>query len=291
MKQATQSGEDALEDLRACIRQAVYEETPLSWHYEIPTMPPIFVADVRADRPAILDGSNPADVVPRIMSREQMVQLRAWMQEHAASTALLVSSVPAVLPPVIGFAEYVMGVRPFQSVSSSLVRRLGQILAGIQQKLALRFSFDHWPVFGATWHELIELLDTRKRDLVILSGDVHFSYAMSARRTFFPTKRCVALYQLVASPFKNTLEWRDKRLILGQAWIKRAIYGGLYTRMLPLLRTKGAKHVHFDMMFQNAIALVTFWPQSQGNYCIRQVYLGVKHKTLVEIGSTVVNCG
>jgi len=142
--------------------------------------------------------------------------------------------------------------------------------------------------------ELSRLLDrepSRERDLVVLSGDVHFSYAMSARRTLFPTKRRPTLYQLVASPFKNTLAPRDKRLILGQSWIKRAIYGGLYTRMLPLLRTKGAKHVHFDMMFQNAIALVTFWPQSQGNYCIRQVYLGVKHKTLVEIGSTVVNCG
>src|SRR5947199_8070933 len=149
MQQAAQDGKDPLEDLRACICQAVYEENPLSWHYEIPTMPPIFVADVRADRPAILDGSNPTDITPRIMSQAQMVQLRAWMQEHTASTALLVSSVPALLPPVIGLAEYLMGVRPFQSVPSSLIRWLGKILAGIQQKLALRMSFDHWPVFGA----------------------------------------------------------------------------------------------------------------------------------------------
>jgi len=108
------------------------------------------------------------------------------------------------LPPLIGFAEYVTGVRPFHRVCSGLVRQLGQALAGIQQKLALRMSFEHWPAFEATWHELIELLAMRERDMVILSGDVHFSYAMVARRTFFPSRRRHAvLYQFVASPFRT----------------------------------------------------------------------------------------
>ncbi len=151
--------------LRVRIRQAVYQERTLKWHYDIPTMPPIFVADVRCDRPAILDGTDPADVAPRIMSQEQMGELRIWMQEHTAVTTLLVSSVPAILPPLIGFAEYVMGVRPFQRASSGLLRGLGRVLARRQQKIALRMSFDHWPVFGATWYELVELLAARKRDI------------------------------------------------------------------------------------------------------------------------------
>src|SRR6266550_84606 len=50
MDKAAQSGEDALEDLRTCMRREVYEDTSLHWHYTIPTMPPIFVADIRADR-------------------------------------------------------------------------------------------------------------------------------------------------------------------------------------------------------------------------------------------------
>ena len=290
MQQAVQNSEDALEDLRTCIRRAVYQQTALQWHYDIPTVPPIFVADVRADRPALLDGVDPTDFTPRIMSCEQMRQLLAWMRQHATTT-LLVSSVPAILPPVIGFAEYITGVRPFQNASSLLVRHLGQVLAGIQQKFASRMSFDHWPAFVATWHNLVELLDTRKHDLVILSGDVHFSYAMSARRTFFPTRRRSSLYQLVASPFKNALEGRDKRLILGQSWIKRAIYGGFHTRVLPLLHKKGTKHIHFDLLFQNVVSLVTFWPQThdKGKYHIGQVYMGVKNKTLEEVASTVVN--
>ncbi|HEV2582552.1 MAG TPA: hypothetical protein VGT44_16970, partial [Ktedonobacteraceae bacterium] len=283
MQQAAQSGEDALESLRTRIRRAVYQEATLQWHYEIQTMPPVFVADVRADRPARLAGIGSMDDAPRIMSREQMAQLCTWMRDHDASTAVLVSSVPAILPPLIGFAEYIAGVRPFQARPAGLRHRFGSMLAGAQQKLMQRMSFDHWPVFGATWRELVELLDARRNDLVILSGDVHFSYNMSARRS--ARKRRAVLYQLVSTPFKNTLEQRDKRLVVGQAWLKQAIYGGLRSRVLPLMWAKGGRRVPSDMLFQNVVALVTFWPQArnEGGYDIRQVYLGVQGETLVEV--------
>jgi len=291
MQNAAHNGEDALEALRECMRQVVYEETTPRWYYDILTTPPIFVADVRASRPALSHGTGPADVVPRIMNQEQMEQLRAWLQAHNASTALLVSSVPTILPPLIGFAEYMTGVPLLQGASSGALRRLGRVLADGQQKLAQRMSFDHWPRFNATWRELIALLASRKRDIVILSGDVHFSYAMTARRAFFPTQGHAVLYQLVASPFRNTLERRDKRLVLVQAWIKRAVYGGLHARVLPLIRTEGAKRVPSDMLCQNVVALVTCWPQRRevGKYCIRQVYLGVEKETLKEIAFTMVS--
>lgn len=61
--------------------------------------------------------------------------------------------------------------------------------------------------------------------------------------------------------------------------------------MLPLLQAKGAKPVPSGMLFQNVVALVTFWPQTQdmGKYCIRHVYLGVKNRVLEEIGAAVVD--
>jgi phosphodiesterase/alkaline phosphatase D-like protein len=289
MQQAAQDGQDALEGLRARVRQAVYQEQALKWHYTIPTLPPIFVADVRSDRPAILDGRDPADVALRIMSQEQMEELRAWLNEHAAVTTLLVSSVPAILPSVIGFAEYVMGARPF--LRGGLLQRFGHRLAEMQQKVALHMSFDHWPVFGATWHELVDLLAARTRDSIILSGDVHFSYSIKARRMLFPTKRRPNIYQLVASPFKNALEPRDKRLISGTAWLKRAIYGGLYTAILPLRQRESAKRVPHDLLFQNVVALVTLSPQSEkkGQYVIKQVYLGIKDEVLEEVGFVDIN--
>lgn len=293
MQKAAQSGEDALEDLRTCMRREVYEDTSLHWHYTIPTMPPIFVADVRADRPTLLHGAGTGDAPARIMSREQMGELRTWMQEHDSSIVLLVSSVPVLLTPLIGFAEYLMGIRPLQRTPFGPLRRLGRYLSGIQQKLALSMSFDHWPVFAETWHEFVKLLATRRHDLVVLSGDVHFSYSIKAHRTSFHSRKRATLYQLVNSPFSNVLEPRDQRLILGQAWIKRMVYGGLHMRMLPLVRPKGAKPVSHDLLLQNTIALVTFQPQqveekSEGEYNLQQVYLGVKGEVLEEIGSTTV---
>ncbi|HEU5230946.1 MAG TPA: hypothetical protein VFU49_24200, partial [Ktedonobacteraceae bacterium] len=288
MQQAEQSGEDILEALRARVRQTVYEEKLLDWHYTIPTMPPLFVADVRADRPATLNDKKLAGDAPRIMSQRQMEHLRTWVQEHDTSIALLISSVPALLPPLIGFAEYVTGVRPLQRRSSGILYRLGRLLANRQQKLALRMSFEHWPAFGATWRELVGLLALRRRDLVILSGDVHFSYAIKAYRVRSSGKRRTALYQLVASPFRNVLEQRDKSLVLGQAWIKRAIYGGLSMKMLPLQDAKSPERIPSALLFQNVVSLVAFSPcgDDAGMYCIQQTYLGVKQQILDELAST-----
>jgi hypothetical protein len=290
MQRASQSGEDALEVLRARVRQAVYEEQTLQWDYALPTMPPTFVADVRADRPVAWKRAGGAEVVARILSREQMARLSAWSQTHDASMALIVSSVPALLPPLIGLAEYLMGVRLSGRTSSPFSWFLRR-LASIQQRVSLRMSFDHWPVFGATWRELSELLATRQRDLIVLSGDVHFSYAMWARGTRLSSKKQATLYQFVASPFKNTLGRLEGLMVRGQAWIKRARYGRLQCHVLPLRLPEGAKRRPSCMLFQNVVALVTFSPHptNEGAYSIQHRYLGVKDTTLEEIASTTVD--
>lgn len=149
-------------------------------------------------------------------------------------------------------------------------------------------SFDHWPVFGATWQELVRLLSRRTHDIVALSGDVHFSYAAVARRAFSRKKQRAALYQLVSTPFRNTLEERDKRLVFAQARMKRIVYGGLTIRVLPLFKGNGQDRESRDLLFQNIVAFVTFEPASTANadkgaYAIEQVYLGVNNGSLEEI--------
>ncbi len=288
MQRATEGGEDALEPLRAYMRQAVYEKVDPHWRYDIPTMPPIYVADVRADRPAILEekgNTNMVDAPARIMSESQGQELRRWLDDHAATTVVLVSSVPVLLPPLIGFAEYVMGVRLFQR---GPFRRLGMALSQAQQRVSRRMSFDHWPVFGATWRELVRLLSRRTHDIVALSGDVHFSYAAVARRTFSRKKQRAALYQLVSTPFRNTLEERDKRLVFAQALLNRIVYGGLSIRVLPMFKGNVQDRVPRNLLFQNTVAFVTFEPASTANadkgvYAIEQIYLGVKNGSLEEI--------
>ncbi len=290
MQQAAQSGEDALEELRDRVRKAVYGEIMPHWHYEIPTTPPIFVADVRADRPAFRGKTEAAalDAPARIMSQPQMEELRRWLQTHASTAVLLVSSVPALLPPAIGFAEYMAGIRPLRR---GPLRQPAHLLATLQRQLAQYMSFDHWPVFSDTWHELVDLLAARQRDLIILSGDVHFSYAAQARTTLFPTKKRATLYQLVASPFRNALSKGNSDLIRGQSTLKRFFFGGLHIAILPLLRPWGAKHIPHDLLMQNTIALLTLWPQSSeggdtGNYRLQQIYMGIKDGRLREVART-----
>ncbi len=240
--------------------------------------------DVRADRPAILHDKDDADAPARIMSHQQMNELQAWIKKHDTSPVLLVSSVPVLLPPLIGLAEYVMGVRHFHNTP---LRWLGHQMARIQQRVTRRMSFDHWPVFAATWRELAHLLSHRKHDIVVLSGDVHFSYAAAAQHGIFHSRKRATLYQLVASPFSNALDSRDARLVLIQARLKRAIYGGLQTRLRPLTSTKATERVAHDILMQNTVALVTFEPHfsgpGEGRYSIKQTYLGVMNGQLEEV--------
>ncbi len=286
MQRAEHSGKDVLEDLRAWMRKTVYGEVAVDWHYEIPTVPPIFVTDVRAGRTSFPGKTEAAalDAPTRIMSQQQMEELRQWLQNHDDTTVLLVSSVPVLLPPVIGLAEYTMGVRPFQH---GPLRQPGHLLAGFQRELAIGLSFDHWPVYASTWRELVALLAVRQRDIVVLSGDVHFSYAAQSRATLLPSKKHATLYQLVASPFRNRLSNRQRNLILDQSPVKRLFYGGLYSAIVPLLHPWGKKHIPHDLLMQNTVALVTLWPQSSdenaGSYRLQQIYLGVVDGKMKEI--------
>lgn len=284
MQQAEQNGEDALEALRTYIRQEIYGKIDPHWHYTIPTTPPLFVVNARADRSAVFDNKEELlDAPGRIMSKEQMAELQSWVKaqnDQHSGLSIIVSSVPVLLPPVIGLAEYVMGARPWQHGVAPL-RWLSLRLAGFQRKLAVTTSFDHWPVFSATWHELLHILDESQQNIVVLSGDVHFSYAMEGHRRIANLKdrklpqAQATLYQLVCTPLQNKLNRRDQQIIMRQAAIKRLSYGGLQTRVLPLQHVQGQEHVQNDLLFQNTLALVTFSPQAHNSYKIQQTFLSI----------------
>jgi hypothetical protein len=196
---------------------------------------------------------------------------------------VLVSSVPVLLPPAIGLAEYIVGLRPPQRLAVGPLRRLARLLVAGEESVVRRMGFEHWPAFHATWHELVACVVAHQRDVCVLSGDVHFSYAITARG-----KGRAVLHQLVASPFRNLLGRPDKLLILAQAWIKWTIYGGLRLRMLPLLRAKGERRIPSGILRQNVVALVTYSPQSEteGKYEIQQIYMGIVEQSFRQVGAT-----
>ena len=106
MREGEQSGEDILEALRAYIRREVRNEQTGRWHYEIQTVPPIFVLNARSERTAIFTQQQGDIYGPtRILSQTQMQEIATWLQKHDTRPSLLVSSVPVLLPPLIGLAE------------------------------------------------------------------------------------------------------------------------------------------------------------------------------------------
>jgi len=286
MQRAAESGEDALEALRAAIVPDIRGNTHLKWHYEIPTRPPIFVMDARADRPTDFDSPQLFTEKPsRIISQGQMERIVSWLYENSEEPVIFASSVPVLLPPLIGWAEYVMGVRPLYNKAAPF-HWLGRQLARIQYKLAIRTSFDHWPVFTETWKELGDTLAQREQDVLVLSGDVHFSYAMEASSTKKSSKGA-HLYQLISTPFANKLDESSRKLVLGQARLKWASYGGLRMRMLPMY-TAQQKRVPYDMLLQNVVAMVKIGRREDGGCEIGQEYLGVEDRGMEVVGKTVI---
>jgi phosphodiesterase/alkaline phosphatase D-like protein len=276
MQAATQSGQDIIEELRAYIRTAIEEQTEQRWHYQIPTTPPIFVTNARADRTEIIADNQKEQFKPlHIMGKQQMADLSGWLAERQQQPAIIVSSVPVILPPIIGLAEYLTGIRLW-SKSIAPLRWIGERLARLQLYLARRLKFDHWPIYSASWKELLQAVRTHPGTTLLLSGDVHFSYTAEGRVLFSRSRACKKrLYQLVSTPIENTLSYGDMRLIKGQSLIPRMIYGGLDTRMLPLEITASDVHTLRHLLFENTLAYITLQPDTEGHYTIQQDYYGL----------------
>lgn len=284
MQTAEQSGEDALPALRACVRDEVYAKRHLDWHYTIPCTPPIFVSNTRAHRSTIFS-TNPDDICisTSIMDQAQMDELSTWVQQQGTDPAIMVSSVPVLLPPVIGLAEYLMGLRPWQH-SPTLLRQLGVKLAHQQLRLAEKTSFDHWPVFSDSWQRLIKLLKHAQRNMLVLSGDVHFSYACAGRLMDVSGQQRY-LYQCVSTPIENRLESASERKIALQSFIRHSSYGGLHTEILPLQGSSGT--IRRNLLYQNTIAMLTLTSHHAKHYQMQQDYLGITRNGMEIIAQTV----
>jgi hypothetical protein len=172
-----------------------------------------------------------------------------------------------------------------------LSRWLGRQLARLQLTVADHAGFEHWPVYATSWHEMVESVAQQKGDVVVLAGDVHFSYAMEGRpiishQSHTPLSR---LYQLVSTPIQNALQTNERRLIQGQALITRATYGGLATRVLPFHVQNTHVDTHHGLLFENTVARITLTlrPQQEHNYDLQQDYLGNVDGQLQVLGWTL----
>ncbi|MBA2678140.1 MAG: alkaline phosphatase D family protein, partial [Ktedonobacteraceae bacterium] len=289
MQHAVQSGEDVLEKLRSCVRADIYKQATIRWHYSIPTQPAIFVANVRTERTTVLD-QNPDEVCEplRIMSREQMQDIEQWLEQERFP--IFVSSVPVLLPPLIGMLQYFTGERLWlRATRLAPLRWLGEYIARAQKAVAARASFDHWPLYATTWHEFLHLVQQRQQKIIILSGDVHFSYALSAipkARMKKASRAGTHLYQFVSTPLQNDLGDASERKVRLQAFITNIAYSGLRHRMLPLKPAGSRARIHRQILFGNTLAFLTLHPESETSYQITNEYMSSLDGEFKVVGCT-----
>jgi len=284
MHKAAQSGEDALEELRSCVKADIYNLTPIRWHYIIQTQPGIFVANARTERTSIFDQTTSEYYGPtRIMNQKQMQDIQQWLQSQ--QQPIFVSSVPVLLPPLIGILQYFVGQRVWHEYTWPIpLRWLGKQIARFQLFAAHKANFDHWPLYTSTWHEFIQSVQKQQKDIIILSGDVHFSYALDA--LFTTPGKAHHLYQLVSTPLQNVLGDKNERQVRLQAAITRITYDGLHSRILPLKTTSQTTRTYKDLLFENTLAFVTIQRDSHGTDQIKHEYMGSVDGELQVIGVT-----
>ena len=286
MRKAAKSGKDALDALRTHIKAEIRGSTKLSWHYEISTTPAIFVTNTRTERPAIV-GKQPGDryAPARIVGQEQIAEFRKWAATRQEGLLFVTSSVPILLPPVIGLAEYWAGKRLWYRSNGPLCW-LGCQLARVQQWFAEKARFDHWPLYEQSWHELLQIWREQQKDLFVLSGDVHFSYSVEATSPRADTSE-PCIYQLVSTPLQNELSRSDRRKIEIQSAIKQSTYGRLHTEIVPLEPLRQGVSLSHNLLFENVLAMVTLRFQADGTYHVQQEYLGLVDGQLEEIARTL----
>ncbi|WP_236950147.1 alkaline phosphatase D family protein [Mycobacterium sp. MS1601] len=181
---------------------------------------------------------------------------------------VLASSLPWLLPPVIG---------DIQSVNERAATHSG-LRGTVAEKIRQAADLEHWPAFFSSFLRLSELIigvANRSGDgpatVLVLSGDVHHSYAARAQ---FPGKSTTQVYQLVCSPVHNyvptfmrpvfKLGWSPTVASLTRRWANRLgvpelpmswrnLSGPLYGNTIATLETSGRDaEVRFEQPQDNS---------------------------------------
>lgn len=127
-----------------------------------------------------------------------------WLERQVREPApyfLLGTSLPVLLPPGPHDLERITAV--------ACAGRWGRAASGIGEELRQAAQLSHWASFPSSFARAARLLrmaaDHHRQGVIMLSGDVHFSYA--ARVTAWPdgASPSVPVHQLVSSPLCHDL--------------------------------------------------------------------------------------
>ncbi len=114
---------------------------------------------------------------------------------------LVGTSLPLLLPPGLHYLE--------QFVMAVCAGRWGRVGAGIGEEIRQAGQFNHWVTFPESFIRVLQLLrtasDQGRKGVILLSGDVHFSYEARVHSWPDGTAPRAPTHQLVSSPLCHDL--------------------------------------------------------------------------------------
>ncbi|MED5801836.1 alkaline phosphatase D family protein [Gordonia sp. Z-3] len=160
-----------------------------------------------------------ADGTRKMLSDNEFDWLDEQMNEHPEDVdhVMIGSSLPWLLPPVLGDAEAV----------NEIAAQQPGVRGRIAEKIRQGADLEHWQAFGHSFRRLTTLigdLATRPSQapatITVLSGDVHHSYAA---RVAFDAATHSDVYQLVCSPVHNKVPAYVKPMFIAgwSSWVAR----------------------------------------------------------------------
>lgn len=179
----------------------------------------------------------------------------AWLSDQVAKPAqrlVIGSSIPFLLPE---------GVHAVQNWNEALCDGAwGRTVARLSEAFRQAIDLEHWAAFRRSFDALAKLLVKAGVPVVILSGDVHYSYVA----------RAVNIHQVVCSPIRNPLSRLLRLANVFTQFTVATLIGGVLARLAKIPRPPIRWRVVKGPIFQNALATLTFpdqvtWHESTDN--------------------------
>lgn len=168
----------------------------------------------------------------------------AWLEGQVGRPAeqlIIGSSIPFLLP------EGVHGVQNWNEALSD--GKWGPAVRRWSETFRQAIDLEHWAAFRRSFEDLARLLIGLGKPVMILSGDVHYSYLAKADRG--------PVFQIVCSPIRNPLSRMLRWANVFTQFSIATLVGGLLARSAGIPRPPFRWRITKGPLFQNALAVLT----------------------------------